>query len=182
MQKQCITCEKSFELRPREGMIRFTKRRYCSPECYRKNITPDIRSKMSENGRRNIANMSKEALLAKAAKAIETRTANGRWKPPTLGKKGVLRKGVWKGDDATYNSIHRYIQENWIKTGTCENCKKETKPFGKRRFGTEWANLSHKYNRNDRDDWAELCPKCHHGYDNGTLSLNITRKGNNYVT
>jgi len=75
------------------------------------------------------------------------------------------KASYWKGEKATYNSKHRWIQKHWNKTGVCEMCKKKTVPFGKRHFGTEWANISGHYDRLDRTDWKELCPTCHRRFD-----------------
>ena len=63
----------------------------------------------------------------------------------------------WKGDKATYNSIHRYVQKNWDKKGVCSHCGKKGK--------TDWANIDHKYNRENKNDWIELCRKCHIKFD-----------------
>lgn len=126
---------------------------------------------MADVARANLAKETPEKKAERYKHLHESRARNGIWKPTALGKKGVLKVGSWKGDQATYNSKHRWIQENWNKTGTCEWCKKVTTPFGNRRFGTEWANLDGNYNRDDRNTWAELCVKCHHDYDaNGAVS------------
>lgn len=68
----------------------------------------------------------------------------------------------WKGEDANYNSKHRWIQNHWDKTGTCEQCGTTPIPKKKTRlkFLTHWHNISGKYVR-ERCDWMELCPKCH---------------------
>lgn len=97
--------------------------------------------------------------------------------PEEVRKRAVQVTGekasYWKGDEATYNSKHRWIQKRWKKTGVCEQCNTHTQPFGKRHFGTEWANKAHDYNRMNREDWMELCPKCHAKYDK---QFNKTRR------
>ena len=123
------------------------------------------REKLANTARTTIANETKEQRASRIAKTIESRNANGIWKPPVLGKKGALRVGVWKGDNASYNGKHRWIQNNWIKKGVCEECHRKPRPFGNRRHGTEWANIDGNYNRDDRETWKELCVKCHRKLD-----------------
>lgn len=65
----------------------------------------------------------------------------------------------WKGDQATYRTIHSYLANNYQKSGVCEECQ--------RRKRTEWALIEgREYSRN-RDDYRELCRKCHAIYDTG---------------
>lgn len=66
----------------------------------------------------------------------------------------------WK-ENATYNSIHRWIQKHWIKTGKCQKCGIEPVPKGRLKYATQWHNIDHEYDRNNKDTWIELCPKCH---------------------
>jgi hypothetical protein len=82
-----------------------------------------------------------------------------------LGKKGEADP-CWKGESATYSAKHRWIQNNWQKTGMCEICLMERKPRAGTRlkWGTHWANKSGNYVR-ERSDWLELCPKCHKSFD-----------------
>ena len=63
----------------------------------------------------------------------------------------------WMGSKATYNSIHKWVQNNFKKTGCCELCCKKIK--------TEWANIDHNYNRQNKKDWKELCRNCHTKFD-----------------
>jgi len=55
-----------------------------------------------------------------------------------------------------YNTLHTVIRRYWTKTGICEICEKENK--------TEWADKNGKYVYN-RDEFLELCRKCHSIYD-----------------
>jgi hypothetical protein len=82
----------------------------------------------------------------------------------TLGKIKEL-SAVWLGDKATYNTKHRWIQKHWIKTGVCQNCRISPKPYGRRKWGTEWHNLDGKYDRENKNSWIELCSKCHKNMD-----------------
>ena len=56
-----------------------------------------------------------------------------------------------------YNMLHKYHLYHWVKTGICEHCQ-----LAKR---THWANKTGKYLKHRKDDWLELCPKCHSDYD-----------------
>lgn len=66
-------------------------------------------------------------------------------------------KGIFK-EKAHYNSIHRWVQKNFIKADICELCQRED---GK---NYEWANISGKYRR-EKTDWMRLCVLCHRNYD-----------------
>src|SRR5436305_329862 len=59
----------------------------------------------------------------------------------------------WKGDNAGYSAIHKWLSVHFIKSGVCENCTKNKK--------TQYANISGKYLR-ITDDYLELCRKCHY--------------------
>jgi hypothetical protein len=64
----------------------------------------------------------------------------------------------WKGDDASYKSIHGWVSRQFGKPRKCECCNSETAPL------YDWANVSGEYRR-DRGDWVRLCRKCHSKYD-----------------
>ena len=79
----------------------------------------------------------------------------------------------WKGDEATYNSKHRWIQKNWKRSGVCKHCG-ITPPLRKNgNSGTEWANVSGEYDRDNRKDWLELCAKCHRFFDRGRPKVKV---------
>jgi hypothetical protein len=75
---------------------------------------------------------------------------------------GLKRSGEkawnWKGKNASYNSLHAWIQRQLGKPNYCQSCKTKTA----KRF--DWANKSGKYKRN-LTDWIRLCRKCHQQYD-----------------
>lgn len=71
----------------------------------------------------------------------------------------------WKDDEATYNSKHRWIQKHFVRSGKCDFCGITPPPRKGGTNGTEWSNISGQYNRNDRNDWQELCSKCHKFFD-----------------
>ncbi len=174
--KYCELCGTKYYKKPSVRGKRWLNSKYCSLACQRHSIggwnkgktgylSEEARQKMADNARSNIAKETPEQRKDRIAKTMESRNANGIWKPATLGKKGALRVGVWQGDNATYNGKHRWIQNNWQKTGVCEECGKKPRPFGNRRYGTEWANLDGNYDRNNKETWKELCVKCHRKQD-----------------
>lgn len=63
----------------------------------------------------------------------------------------------WKGDDAGRSAIHKWLNKHWPLTGTCEEC-------GATDCRTEYANDDHTWQR-DRDDYRELCSRCHRYHD-----------------
>lgn len=71
-------------------------------------------------------------------------------------KKGFFLKedsSQWKGDNASYASIHEWIRKTFLKSNKCEKCNKETSRI-------ESHNISKKYTRK-REDWTFVCKKCH---------------------
>jgi hypothetical protein len=84
----------------------------------------------------------------------------GSFKSGVGSKLYILPKGekhyLWKGNKASYSSIHKWITKNYGKAVLCEEC-------GSDRF-VEWANISKKYKRN-RVDFKQLCKKCHWTFD-----------------
>jgi hypothetical protein len=64
----------------------------------------------------------------------------------------------WKGDKATFRSIHSTLNNRYPKTGRCEQCGVEGP--------TDYAFLRHPepHTRN-RDDYRELCRSCHQKFD-----------------
>jgi len=65
----------------------------------------------------------------------------------------------WKGDEASYSALHKWIATQKEKAGACSHC-------GERRR-THWANIDHRYRR-ELEDWIELCSPCHWKHDQAT--------------
>jgi len=63
----------------------------------------------------------------------------------------------WKGSDASYSAIHKWLYVNFRKSDACEICGTTEKKI-------EWSNRDHKYRR-ERKDWQSICRKCHRKYD-----------------
>lgn len=168
----CNKCGKEYSKPQGVRGKRWTERKYCTITCQRtatkqlgqkKKLTKAGKEALANNGRRNINKETPEQRMARMAKVIANRTDN--WTPPRLGKRGAEVTGVWLDNEATYNAKHRWIQNNWSKTGKCQNCGRKPKPFGNRKYGTEWANLDKLYDRNDKETWQELCVRCHRALD-----------------
>lgn len=164
MYKKCIVCNRLYELNTKWSLKKRKKSKWCSQKCYHSDWDEGRRSKIAKTQKNFIKNETKPKRKERMAKVLKARTESGKWKPPGLGK--VKEENyAWKGDNACYSSKHKWIQKHWTKTGTCEDCKTVTKPFGRRKYGTEWANLDGNYNRDDRSTWRELCIKCHRKLD-----------------
>lgn len=176
--KQCILCNKEFiKDKKNDKGQRWINRKYCSRDCQLQSIkgwnkgktgymSEEGRKKIAESTRKTMANETKEKALLRGKKAAETIKLRGTHNNGRLGIKGE-NDPLWKGEKANYNSKHRWIQNNWIKTQICEMCNKFTPapPNTRLKYGTQWANISDEYIRK-RSDWLELCPKCHKNYDN----------------
>lgn len=57
----------------------------------------------------------------------------------------------------TYSGIHAWIRRNYTKSERCEHCGRKGK--------THWAAKDHRNYTRNREDYMELCPKCHLAYD-----------------
>jgi hypothetical protein len=69
----------------------------------------------------------------------------------------------YKGDEATINVIHRWIERRKPKPKYCEECNEEKK--------LTLSNINnHQYTRNP-DDYRWLCYSCHRKYDLQILEL-----------
>lgn len=83
--------------------------------------------------------------------------------PKTEFKKGQFKNEkhpFWKGKNAGYRAIHMWVDKNFEKLDTCENCKRS----GLKGRQIHWANISGRYYRH-RKDWIRLCYYCHRIYD-----------------
>lgn len=64
---------------------------------------------------------------------------------------------LYKGDNASYISLHGWVRRHKIDPKECEHC-------GDKKVKLQWANKSHEYKR-QLDDWIRLCIPCHRKYD-----------------
>lgn len=77
-----------------------------------------------------------------------------RWR-----KHGDPLVGGWPpGRGESVAAIHEWMWRTFPKVGRCEYCA--------RRGKTEYASIGHTYTRH-RDDWFELCSRCHVWFDIG---------------
>ena len=60
----------------------------------------------------------------------------------------------------TYSSVHFWIKKIAGKANHCINCN-----LSKENATYDWSNISGKYKR-EKEDWQQLCRKCHILYDN----------------
>lgn len=162
--KKCVGCNKEFFKDDKPS--RWNKKKYCSIKCYDdsrrgKKMIGERLEKQRRAQLKMISSITPEMRVDMNKRILETRK-KGTWFPSMLGKKGEDCPN-WLGEDAGYNGKHRWIQQNWKKTGVCEECGCTPTAKGKQ-FGTHWSNNDHTYNR-DRKEWQELCPKCHYKKD-----------------
>lgn len=66
------------------------------------------------------------------------------------------RHRLWKGDGASYTSIHQWVYRHFGRAAECELCGSKVI--------VQWSNRSGEYRR-ERDDWWQLCKSCHMDYD-----------------
>lgn len=74
----------------------------------------------------------------------------------------------WKGDEISYNALHKWVNYRLRKSGVCSICGEKKK--------TDWASKSKKAKR-DLNDYIELCRKCHVKYDDSHKKQWETRRG-----
>jgi hypothetical protein len=73
---------------------------------------------------------------------------------------------AWKGDEASYSAIHKWLSRHCEKEGVCEECGREGR--------TEWAFLRWpKPVTRLREDYRELCRRCHQDFDASTGERNF---------
>lgn len=120
---------------------------YCNEEFVR--ITSPS---MLKRGRAKYCNRKCSALANKNwLKTIEPNTGSSNY--------------LWKGDKASYRTIHAWVTYHMGKPKRCFICGDSTKS----RY--EWANASGKYNRTV-DDWVRLCVQCHRNGDRAIRNAN----------
>lgn len=80
----------------------------------------------------------------------------------TRKKLGLSHLGIkshfWKGDNAGYFAMHKWVSKWKGCPSVCEVCGTTTA----KRY--EWANVDHTYKR-ILEDYIRMCVKCHRNYD-----------------
>ena len=112
---------------------------------------------MSLMGKKNISKSKK------GKKLTENHKKKLR-KPKSISPKRFSNQGEnhyeWKGNNVSYNGIHKWIQRKLGKPDTCKKCGKSKL----KKHQIHWANISDEYKR-DKNDWLRLCSGCHGKYD-----------------
>lgn len=87
-----------------------------------------------------------------------------------------MRRGtdhpLFKGEAASYTTVHKWMRRNFPKTGRCEYC-------GRTDRVTQYASASHSRYTLNRADWFELCVPCHRAVDG--LTPAHCRRGHTYT-
>lgn len=79
---------------------------------------------------------------------------------------------LWKGNKASYQSIHQWVRRHKGKANKCSN-----NPTHINRT-YHWSNISGLYKR-DLNDYRELCVSCHHAIDGIQYKAWATRRKEN---
>lgn len=155
-EKKCLECKEKLNIRtmkyPSQQKIENAKK-FCSSVHARQY---GLKKSWKENKAGRIKAI--QDVFDDPVRSKEIKRKMSEWQ---LGDKGLM----WRGNDAAYNSKHRWVQKHFKRTKTCEHCGITPPERTNGASGTEWSNKSGKYDRNDRDDWQELCSKCHKFYD-----------------
>ena len=102
--------------------------------------------------------------MPKNLKTLYTEKLNEKRRIALLGN----RSPHWKGDNVGYEAIHRWLRLYSKKTGVCKECEGIK--------STDWALIKGlKYERR-RENYKELCRKCHIEYDDIAQKGWIIRK------
>ena len=115
--------------------------------------------KLSEEHRRKIGLSSKGRKHTKESKRKISKASMGRkWSEEHKRKMSGQNNHKWRGKNVGYRALHHWIRNHLGNPRKCEHCGTiKAKKF-------EWANKSHKYQR-DLSDWLRLCTSCHKKYD-----------------
>lgn len=73
-------------------------------------------------------------------------------------KKSGDNHHYWKGDKASYDAKHKWINYHFGRPQECERCgTKEKRMY-------HWANKDKTYKRS-REGWVRMCVPCHKAFD-----------------
>jgi len=79
------------------------------------------------------------------------------------------RNGNWKGAGASYKAIHKWLSENFPKSGVCESCGASD-----RRTAYAFQHHGQPYTRL-REHYREWCWSCHHRADWKTVRAHLRK-------
>lgn len=177
MIKNCLICQESFKTYP--VFIKRGQGRFCSISCARKAVSLGLvehtlsfeaRKKMSEMMKGNKLALGRSGELSPSwkggkPKCLDCKKNLGAYSSmrchSCVGKQNTGENSYnWRGNKASYRSLHQWIERHLGKPDTCEHCKRSNLSG----HLVHWANKSGKYKR-DFSDWLRLCVKCHKQYD-----------------
>lgn len=95
------------------------------------------------------------------------RAGKFEWSESAKEKRKGTGNPAWKGDDASYASMHQWVKSNYFnKNIECESCGSVS--------NLDLANISGEYLRK-KSDWKILCRSCHMKFDY-KLGMRVWRK------
>jgi len=88
-------------------------------------------------------------------------------------KQKMIKSGkdhwYWKGDNASYSAVHKWLVKNFGKANRCENTNCPKLPS--RRF--EYALIVADIHVHNRNNYKMLCIPCHRSFDSRLNILNV---------
>lgn len=142
-----------------------------------KKATPETRAKMSAAMKGHTVSLEQREkirasltgrkrppeVIAKVSASLKGRPLSAEHRASISAANAGRFKGdehhAWKGDEVSYWGLHSWLKKNFPKTGVCDDCGVVA---GSRAH--DYASVGHTYTR-DRNDWRELCRKCHKKLD-----------------
>lgn len=77
------------------------------------------------------------------------------------------KNSQWRGDNAGYHAVHRWLNRNYEKPVECEICNKKKKLL--------LSSKNHEYTRNI-EEYQWVCRSCHQKYDHKKSLANRSGK------
>ncbi len=187
MYKKCKICDKTIKRNKTENKVIYSKRKYCSYQCYhlstrngkiikckvckkpiyvwRKQINKRKYCSYKCKGIDRQLKLNRQCVLCKKTFKICSDYKVKRFcSLKCWGKYRKIHKYFtgnnnkkWKGDNVGYSGLHYWVYRQLGKPIKCKHCGTTNKKL-------QWANKSHQYKRNI-NDWLSLCVPCHKKYD-----------------
>lgn len=142
--RKCEICLKDFSVVLPPSRQKSGRGRFCSIEC---------KTKWSKG-----KHFSRESEFKKGRKVFFSEEHRSKISQARKGHRDTVGKdnGMWKGNKVGYFALHHWVNRTFGKAIVCEKCSST--------LNVQWANKSYNYKR-QRNDWLELCYKCHRKYD-----------------
>lgn len=163
MKKECLFCHKIFEKKYYESRNNFLKKKFCCASCFAKHLHSI--GKFGNKGKTRFKkghvtwNKNTHGLMPspwnKGKKGLTEAWNKGKTFIQIIGDKNP----EWKGDNVSYRSLHKWVENHLGKPYLCNKCGK-LKEDGR----IEWASISHHAVRK-LEDYMSLCVACHREYD-----------------